>query len=99
DEEHIQWAAVKNKNSGECYTGLDHGKAYKSMFIADPVFEDGDVPVEQIEEGFLTSTGRFVSRKEGLAMEKSRRKFNHNRPWLSSHEVGKNLTPSLSKGE
>jgi len=44
----------------EIFTGENHGAALTSLEDAEPYYEE-----ENIEEGYVTSTGRFVERKEG----------------------------------
>ena len=50
-------AAVRYK--GNIYTGEDHGTALDSMEASNPGYD-----TNLIEDGFFTSDGRFVDRKE-----------------------------------
>jgi hypothetical protein len=81
--EHVVGAAFRNRE-GELFSGMDHGTAYsdawtkgKAKTIPD-VWESGDhaarFRAEQgLEEGFVTSTGRFVTRDEAAEVARQAR--------------------------
>ncbi len=85
--EKIASAALKIK--GELYEGPTHGDAWNSALMKHPEFDTGNDL--EIDEGFLTSLGRFVTREEGKEIaEKSaqlRKPIHDGRNWLDSNDV------------
>lgn len=86
-EEAIKAAALRYK--GEIFTGKSHAEALLNLELVYP-----EHPFE-FEDGFITTDGRFVDRKEGLIISKKSgqaesHKLKRGQTDLDSHNI-KNL--------
>ena len=71
--ESIYSPAIKSPTTGDIHMGDNHGEAYRNAFKAEGVkpkyTENG--------QGFVTSTGRYVSRKEAAKIAKEAGQIQH----------------------
>ena len=74
EEERVKVAAIRlNGEKGPVYTGHMHADAVVEAQKEYPGFLSEDVPQEEwipFESGFVTTTGRFVSREEAMEIAK-----------------------------
>jgi len=82
EQETISAAAIRYED--ELYTGTNHGQALDQLMEARPRFKEKD-----IEEGFVTSTGRFVNRREAdqIAFNAGQKKSGEYKGRLESPDV------------
>ena len=80
--EKIKSAALEY--NGETFLGANHGLAFGALMQAHP-----DYALDSIRDGFITSTGRFVSREEAdhIAVMNGQKKLNKQRRRLDSDDL------------
>jgi hypothetical protein len=76
---------------GKLYTDYDHHSAFYQA-VDDGTADENDFLTDIHQEGFLTSTGRFVSREEALQIARAARQFNRDtsaarQGWLDAGEL------------
>ncbi len=81
--ERIKCAAIRLKN-GEIYEGRNHSEAYGACNKKHPIEEKAHLNAKQ---GFVTSTGRFVSRKEGGEIAYNARQIQKQTEHLFSEDI------------
>ena len=68
--EKIRAAAYYNPNTGEISEGLTHVHAAANMKEMFPVIKEGKPMPKSIQEGFVTTTGRFITNEQAEELAK-----------------------------